>query len=109
MKNKVALEHLCKQLCVASEKIVSIVSDMSLLEQACPDLLDIYEHFLLDEVAHVQILGLEMTRTVTEENAEEEEENTDEGIFGPGELESVVGEEEEKEPPSDQIGGLNET
>ena len=104
--DRIAIENLCQQLCKVAEKIISITAGMAVLEETNPDLIETYDHFLLDEVAHVQVIGLEMTRIVTEEEGEEDKEsNAGESAFGPGELDSVIGEKEEDAPCMAGTGG----
>ena len=58
---------------------------------------DICEEFLLDEITHVQILALELTRLSTEEGQSENEDG-DGGAFAEGELNSVLGEKKVEYP-----------
>lgn len=55
------------------------------VEQNAPDLTDVYQGLLLDEIEHVQILTLELTKAVV---AAAEETNADEGgsVFAAGDL-----------------------
>lgn len=56
------------------------------VEQNASDLTCVYQSLLLDEVEHVQILTLEMTKAVVEATYESSENSDDGSVFGPGEL-----------------------
>ncbi len=91
MKNKEEIVNVSRQLSKITERICDLAEEIDKLQPVNADLADTYEAFLIDEVTHVQISALELTRFVTgEENA-----NVDESAFAEGELNSVVGEKEE--------------
>ena len=83
MKNACAISSLARQLGKVSEKLDSLA--MQDVEQNAPDLTDVYQGLLLDEIEHVQILTLELTKAVV---AAAEETNADEGgsVFAAGDL-----------------------
>ena len=75
MKNACAISSLARQLGKVSEKLDSLAMGVQDVEQNAPDLTDVYQGLLLDEIEHVQILTLELT-------------NADEGgsVFAAGDL-----------------------
>ena len=85
MKNACAISSLARQLGKVSEKLDSLAMGVQDVEQNAPDLTDVYQGLLLDEIEHVQILTLELTKAVV---AEAEETNADEGgsVFAAGDL-----------------------
>lgn len=83
MKNAYGISSLARQLKVVAEKLDSLAMGVQDVEQSAPDLTDVYQSLLVDEVEHVQILTLEITKAVVEAS----EEHADDGsVFGPGEL-----------------------
>lgn len=88
MKNAYGISSLAKQLKIVAEKVESLAVGAGETEQNAPDLTDVYQNLLLDEVEHVQILTLEITKAVAEAT-EPSETNADEGdgsVFAPGDL-----------------------
>ena len=85
MKNACAISSLARQLGKVSEKLDSLAMGVQDVEQNAPDLTDVYQGLLLDEIEHVQILTLELTKAVV---AAAEETNADEGgsVFAAGAL-----------------------
>ena len=85
MKNACAISSLARQLGKVSEKLDSLAMGVQDVEQNAPDLTDVYQGLLLDEIEHVQILTLELTKAVV---AAAEETNADEGgsVFAAGDL-----------------------
>lgn len=92
MTNEDIIKSLGGQLVSAAERIMDIAEGITAMREASPTVCENYEGFLLDEVAHVQILALDLTQAVTEG----EPGNGDEA-FGPGELTSEAGEKEDPE------------
>lgn len=84
MKNACAISSLARQLGKVSEKLDSLAMGVQDVEQNAPDLTDVYQGLLLDEIEHVQILTLELTKAVVAA----EETNADEGgsVFAAGDL-----------------------
>ena len=82
MKNACAISSLARQLGKVSEKLDSLAMGVQDVEQNAPDLTDVYQGLLLDEIEHVQILTLELTKAAAEET------NADEGgsVFAAGDL-----------------------
>ena len=64
MKNACAISSLARQLGKVSEKLDSLAMGVQDVEQNAPDLTDVYQGLLLDEIEHVQILTLELTKAV---------------------------------------------
>ena len=62
MKNACAISSLARQLGKVSEKLDSLAMGVQDVEQNAPDLTDVYQGLLLDEIEHVQILTLELTK-----------------------------------------------
>ena len=88
MKNAYGISSLARQLKAVAEKLDSLAMGAQDVEQNAPDLTGVYQNLLLDEVEHVQILTLEITKAVAEAT-EPSETNADEGggsVFGPGDL-----------------------
>ena len=85
--------NLSRQLQSVAGRIADIAAGMKEMQGARPTVCGNYEGFLFDEVAHVQILALDLTQVVTEG----EEGNGDEA-FGPGELTDETGKEQEAPP-----------
>lgn len=88
MKNAYGISSLARQLKAVAEKLDSLAMGVQDMEQNAPDLTGVYQNLLLDEVEHVQILTLEITKAVAEAT-EPSETNADEGsgsVFGPGDL-----------------------
>lgn len=88
MKNAYDVSSLARQLKAVSEKLESLAMGVQDVEQNSPDLTGVYQNLLLDEVEHVQILTLEITKAVAEAT-EQSESNADEGegsVFAPGDL-----------------------
>lgn len=100
-KEKVII-NLSQQLEEVARRIGSLAADVWTMNDGAPEIADTYETFLFDEVAHLQMLTISVTKAVTDG----EEVNGDESIFGPGELmsEFVDKEEPEKdeEPPEEE-------
>lgn len=88
MKNAYGISSLARQLKAVAEKLDSLAMGVQDVEQNAPDLTGVYQNLLLDEVEHVQILTLEITKAVAEATAPSET-NADEGggsVFGRGDL-----------------------
>lgn len=86
MKNANAISSIARQLKAVAEKLDSLAMGVQDVEQDAPDLTGVYQNLLLDEVEHVQILTLEMTKAVVEATHESSENVDDGSVFGPGEL-----------------------
>ena len=93
MENKDTIISICQQLCKITERICFLADGIESIKETNADLADTYEHFLIDEITHVQIATLELTRAVTGE----ETANGDDSAFMEGELNSVIGEKEKEE------------
>jgi len=81
VKNACAISSLARQLGKVSEKLDSLAMGVQDVEQNAPDLTDVYQGLLLDEIEHVQILTLELTKAVV---AAAEETNG--SVFAAGDL-----------------------
>ncbi len=97
MTNEDVIINLSQQLEAAAERIKELAEGITAMHEVRPMVCENYESFLLDEVAHVQILALDLTQVVTEGDAD----NVDEA-FGPGELTDVLGEDEPDGPPGEE-------
>ena len=86
MKNAYGISSLARQLKLVAEKLDSLAMGVQDVEQATPDLAGVYQNLLLDEVEHVQILTLEITKAAVEASEQSEEHADDGSVFGPGEL-----------------------
>ena len=86
MKNAYGISSLARQLKAVAEKLDSLAMGVQDVEQSAPDLTGVYQNLLLDEVEHVQILTLEITKAVVEASEQSEEHADDGSVFGPGEL-----------------------
>ncbi len=95
LNNKEAIVNISKQLIMISERICSLANGIAEMESADPGLADTYYNFLIDEVTHVQITALELTRFTTQG----ETANADDSVFAAGELNSVIGEKEDPDSP----------
>lgn len=88
MKNAYAISSLARQLCKVGEKMDSLAMGVQDTEQNAPDVSEVYQGLLMDEVEHVQILTLELTKLVTESTGDSA--NVDEGdggsVFAAGDL-----------------------
>lgn len=85
MKNVYAIGSIARQLNKVSEKIESLALGVQDAEQASPDLGEVYQGMLFDEIEHVQTLALELTKLVMQTI---DESNADEGgsVFAAGDL-----------------------
>lgn len=66
MKNAYAISSLARQLGKVCEKADSLAMGVQDTEQNSPEVSEVYQGLLMDEVEHLQILTLEITRLVTE-------------------------------------------
>ena len=73
MKNAYAISSLAHQLKAVAEKLESLSMGAQEMEQQSSDLSDVYQSLLVDEVEHVQILTLEITKAVVEASEQSEE------------------------------------
>ena len=80
MKNAYAISSLARQLGKVSDKMDSLVMGIQDTEQNAPDVSDVYQGLLMDEIEHLQILTLELTKLVTESAGDTA--NADEGDGG---------------------------
>lgn len=96
MTNEDVIINLSKQLQAVANRIAEIASGMTQMRGARPAVCENYEGFLLDEVAHVQILALDLTQVVTEGEA-----GNGDDAFCEGELVDEVGKEESDEEASE--------
>lgn len=96
MTNEDVIINLSKQLRAVADRIAEIASGMTQMRGARPAVCENYEGFLLDEVAHVQILALGLTQVVTEGEA-----GNGDDAFCEGELVDEVGKEKGDEEASE--------
>ena len=95
MNDTKALQIISAQLCASAAKISGLAKSIEDLRESNPEICEDYEHFLLDEVAHIQIITLQLTSLAAED--EEEEGNADDSAFMAGELNSVIGDKDKEE------------
>ena len=101
MDKEKTILNISQQLECTSEKIAGLAAGMMNDQGVQNALREAYEHLLFDEIAHVQILALELTRIATE--GEDEPLKKDDSAFAQGELNSVMG-EKESEPDDEKEG-----
>lgn len=90
MKNAYAIINLSMQLGKVSEMIQSLASGIQDCEQGNPDVVGAYEDMLLDEVNHTQVLTLELTRLLTEQEVDAGNHADEDGsAFAAGDLTDV--------------------
>ncbi len=97
MTNEDVIINLGEQLEAVAERIKNLAKGISAMREVRPMMCENYESFLLDEVAHVQILALDLTQIVTEG-----ETGNGDDAFGPGELNCVNGEKKTAAPPEEE-------
>ena len=71
MKNSEEIRISCNQLCESSEHICSLLTDMEYLEEMDSHLLGTWRDLQLNELEHMQMLILQLTGLLTENLAEE--------------------------------------
>lgn len=85
MKNAYAISSLARQLGKLSEKMDSLAMGIQDTEQNAPDVSVVYQGLLTDEIEHLQILTLELTKLVFGAAANADE-GGDGGVFAAGDL-----------------------
>lgn len=93
MKNAYCIGSLARHLKEVAERIGSLAAGVADAEQYDPSMTEMYQNLLLDEIEHVQILTLEITKAVAE-TTEPSDANADEAggsVFGAGELTEKLG------------------
>ena len=97
MTNESVIATLGGQLKEVADRIQSIALTNEVL-RANNSSFDVQlEDFLLDEISHAQKLVLELTGLVAAD-APAPAANGDDSVFGPGELNSIIGEKEVEHP-----------
>ena len=88
MQNSYVIASLAKALIKTGESIDMMVCNTNEADQQTPELSEVYESMILDELAHAQMIVLNLTRMLTYGGEGSVDFNrTDEGsVFGPGEL-----------------------
>lgn len=88
MKNSFVIASLAKTLIKTAESIDMMVCNTNEADQQTPALSEVYESMILDELAHAQVIVLNLTKMLTEaDEASADGKRTDEGsVFGPKEL-----------------------
>lgn len=92
MKNAYTISSLAAQLGKVADQIQSLAMCAQEAENNDGSIAGVYEDMLLDEVEHVQVIALELTRLIAPENENADE--GDAGVFAEGELQSKKGEVE---------------
>lgn len=109
MKSAADIVSINTQICAVSARIGVLAAGMNASEAVSKTLGAVYEDQLVDEVKHLQMLVIELTKKVSGDESETDysplygEGNTDEGgsAFAQGELTSVIGRKETEYPGSD--------
>lgn len=101
MKNCMAIDTLSRQLKATAERIGDLTTDIERFEQCDSGMVDTCVGLRMDELEHAQMLVLKLTEFITQASAETFMSNMDEGgsAFGPGELDSKVGEKTDGAEP----------
>lgn len=88
MQNSYVIASLANVLTKTCESIEMMVCNTNEADQQSPELSEVYESMILDELAHAQMIVLNLTRMLTGGDERSVDFNrTDEGsVFGPGEL-----------------------
>lgn len=84
MKNAYAINSLARQLIKATEKLDSLATGVQDTEQNASDVSEVFQGLLLDEMEHVQILTLELTKVVAASAEEVTGAEDSSGSEGPG-------------------------
>ena len=84
MQNRAAIGSICTQIIKSCEKIQTVTSAMDMFEQSAEELAEMYGNIQFDELEHVQILTLSLTKLISD--AESEHEDDAGSVFAPGDL-----------------------
>ncbi len=91
MAKESAIVTLAETLSEAAKRISSLALGDEVIRANDPEFTKMHEDIMYDELHHAQMIVVELTRLIAGES------NTDEA-FVEGELNSVVGEQEEEKP-----------
>ena len=95
MINSIAVGCMARALAGTSEIIRDLTESASGSEiQTGDELSEVYEVLILDELNHIQIMTLELTKLLTGE-ATDNEDGSDGSVFAAGDLDYVEGEDDE--------------
>lgn len=86
MQNRAAIESICTQLIKSCEKIQTVTSAMDAFGQSAEELAEVYGNIQFDELEHVQILTLSLTKLISDAESEHEDEAG--SVFSSGDLTS---------------------
>lgn len=92
MKNAYAISSLARQLSKVGEKVDSLAMGIQDTEQNAQGVSEVYQGLLMDEIEHVQILTLELTRLVAESSTDAvNADDADGSVFAEGDLQDDLG------------------
>jgi len=95
MKNAYVLQNMARTLARTAENIDLLVQNSNLTDREMPSLSPMYGDMALDELNHVQIITLELTKLLLSNTKPEVQEDEAEGsTFGPGELDDKLSSKE---------------
>lgn len=86
MQNSYVIASLAKALIKTGESIDMMVCNTNEADQQTPELSEVYESMILDELAHAQMIVLNLTKMLTGSEDETGENQDEGGAFMPDEL-----------------------
>ena len=86
MKNSYVIGSLSRALGKTCETIEMMVNNTNEADQQTPELSEVYESMILDELAHAQMIVLNLTKMLTGSEDETGENQDEGGAFMPDEL-----------------------
>lgn len=86
MQNKAAIGSICTQIIKSCEKIQTVTSAMDAFGQSAEELSEVYGDIQIDELEHVQVLTLSLTKLISDVESEHEDDVG--SVFAPGDLTS---------------------
>lgn len=99
MKNSAAINEICRQLKKACSSIEELTMGSDFHDGLHPSLSDDYRAFRFNDLERVQVLTLHLTELITAEEEPEKTDHADEGsVFGPVDLNDVIGVDPEPSP-----------
>lgn len=91
------IKFLCSAISRSSDSIAAF-ANIDDAYAGDEELGELYEDMILDELRHVQLITLELTKLMTEDTNMDD---SDAGVFAEGELNSVIGKKEKDESLED--------
>ncbi len=99
MENSYVIQNMARMLAKTGENIDMMVQNANLTDRQLPEISPMYEDMLLDELNHIQIITLQLTRLLMAgKEVQLEEDGEDGSVFMAGELDYVKGKKSEEEP-----------